>query len=67
MSSRAPKIEFYQDRKDLWRWRAIAANGRILADSAEGYVRLADCERGAGITAQAILARNLVPTSHAIH
>lgn len=64
---RQPKLEFYQDRKNQWRWRAIALNGRIVADSAEGYHRLADCERGAGITAQAILAHRQLPASDAIH
>lgn len=60
---RQPRIEFYEDTKGFWRWRAIAANGRVVADSAEGYVRLVDCERGAGITAQAILTRNSVPST----
>lgn len=29
--------------KGEWRWRLKAANGRILADSGEGYVNLSDC------------------------
>lgn len=28
-----------------WRWRFIAKNGRILADSGEGYKRRGACER----------------------
>ena len=28
---------YYQDNKGEWRWRLKAANGRILADSGEGY------------------------------
>ena len=32
-----PKVQVYQDRKSEWRWRLIAKNGRILADSGEGY------------------------------
>lgn len=31
--------EIYQDRKQEWRWRLKARNGRILADSGEGYTR----------------------------
>jgi uncharacterized protein YegP (UPF0339 family) len=27
-----------------WRWRLKAANGEIVADSAEGYVSKYDCE-----------------------
>ena len=27
----------YQDKTGAWRWRFVAANGRIMADSGEGY------------------------------
>jgi hypothetical protein len=37
-------IEIYKDRKGEWRWRAKAKNGRIVADSAEGYTRKHGCE-----------------------
>ncbi len=33
------KIEIYKDRKAEWRWRARARNGKIVADSGEGYKR----------------------------
>lgn len=29
----------YRDRKGEFRWRLLAANGRVIADSAEGYKR----------------------------
>jgi len=32
------KFHVYQDLKGEWRWRLVADNGRIMADSAEGYV-----------------------------
>ena len=32
---------------DGWRWRYTASNGRILADSGQGYSRRADAVRGA--------------------
>lgn len=36
-------IEIYrEDQSGDWRWRARAKNGRILADSAEGYRNRAD-------------------------
>lgn len=41
------KIELYRDGALQWRWRFIAANGRILADSAEGYKERADAVKGA--------------------
>ena len=33
----ADEIEVYQDRAKEWRWRLIAPNGEIIADSNEGY------------------------------
>ena len=30
-------FHFYQDKAGEWRWRFVAANGRIMADSGEGY------------------------------
>lgn len=29
-----------------WRWRLVASNGRILADSGQGYRRRIDCLNG---------------------
>lgn len=31
------RIVMYQDKAGEWRWRMLAPNGRILADSGEGY------------------------------
>jgi len=31
--------------RDGWRWRAVRANGRIVADSGEAYTRKADARR----------------------
>lgn len=33
----------YKDTANQWRWRLIATNGRIIANSGEGYVNKADC------------------------
>ena len=33
----------YLDNQGRWRWRLRAANGRIIADSAEGYMNKQDC------------------------
>jgi uncharacterized protein YegP (UPF0339 family) len=35
----------YQDRAGLWRWRLLAANNRIIADSGEGYASKANALR----------------------
>ena len=34
---RQAHFETYRDAAGDWRWRLRAANGRIVADSAEGY------------------------------
>jgi len=34
---------YYQDQKGEWRWRLVASNGRIIADSGEGYKYESDC------------------------
>src|SRR5438093_563612 len=39
------RVEIYQQAVDLggtWRWRLVARNGRILADSGEAYVKRAE-------------------------
>lgn len=41
-----PTFELYQDRADEWRWRLVASNGNIVADSAEGYASKQGAERG---------------------
>lgn len=37
MSAAAARFEVYRDQGGNWRWRLRARNGRIVADSAEGY------------------------------
>lgn len=39
------KCHFYRDAAGEWRWRLKARNGRIVADSAEGYTRKDGAER----------------------
>ena len=33
----------YRDAAGFWRWRLVAANNRIIADSGEGYHNKGDC------------------------
>ncbi len=40
------RFELYRDAAGEWRWRLRAANGGVVADSAEGYARREDCEHG---------------------
>lgn len=37
--------DVYQDAAGEWRWRLMAANAKIIADSGEGYSRRRDCIR----------------------
>lgn len=39
-------FKLYKDAASQWRWRLIAANGRIIADSGEGYVNKSDAVAG---------------------
>ena len=34
--------------RDGWRWRLVAKNGRIVAESGEAYEALSNAERAAG-------------------
>ncbi|RBI60054.1 DUF1508 domain-containing protein [halophilic archaeon] len=45
MTSRAT-FEVFQDTADEWRWRLVAANGNIIADSGEGYRSKQGVKRG---------------------
>lgn len=45
MASDKCRVQFYQDDSGEHRWRFLAMNGRILADSGESYKRKDACER----------------------
>ena len=47
MTARTAHVEFYIDRHGEHRWRSIAPNGRIVADSSEGYADERDARAGA--------------------
>ena len=40
------KFYIYLDKKNLWRWRLKARNGRTVAESGQGYKRKASCFNG---------------------
>lgn len=41
-------IHVYEDDAGEWRWRRVAPNGRVLADSGEGYTSKYDAILAAG-------------------
>lgn len=44
--SNTTTFEIFQDANDEWRWRLVATNGNIIADSGEGYASKQGVERG---------------------
>jgi uncharacterized protein YegP (UPF0339 family) len=48
-------VEMYQDSGGEWRWRVVADNGKVVADSGEGYINRVDCVHGLHVTARQIL------------
>lgn len=44
-------VEIYRDDLGEWRWRKRAANGKVIADSGEGYRNFDDCHRMASAEA----------------
>lgn len=41
-----PAFELFQDSAGEWRWRLVASNGNIVADSGEGYSSKQGAKRG---------------------
>jgi len=39
------KFEIYRDKAGEYRWRLLASNGQLTADSGEGYTRREDAHR----------------------
>jgi uncharacterized protein YegP (UPF0339 family) len=37
--------DVYEDQAGQWRWRAVARNGKVLADGAEGYASERNAKR----------------------
>ena len=54
--SKQPKFHIYQDHAGEWRWRLKSANGRIIADSAEGYTSKAGARRALDTVINTVLA-----------
>ena len=39
-------LKIYKDKRGAWRWRAVARNGRVVADGSEAYSSKAKCLKG---------------------
>lgn len=53
------RIEFYQDKRNEWRWRIRHLNSNILAVSSEGYKNRIDCVTAAQ-TVATILSKGTI-------
>lgn len=58
MSSK-PVFEVYRDNADEWRWRLVASNGNIIADSGEGYKSKQGVRRGIESVKRAVPQANV--------
>lgn len=54
MTERHAHFEIYRDAGGEWRWRLRAVNGRIVADSAEGYASRRNARRAVMSTFDAV-------------
>jgi hypothetical protein len=54
------QFEIYRDSAGEFRWRLVAGNGKIVADSAEGYTRHTDVQRAAETVQVAIITARIV-------
>jgi uncharacterized protein YegP (UPF0339 family) len=65
---KTPILRVYEDSASQWRWKLQATNGRTIADSSEGYTRMADAVRAAEQLYTALpAARLVVPNTKAVH
>lgn len=53
------RIVVYVDKRDEWRWKAVSTNGRIVADSGEGYTRRHSLNKGLSV-AMGILSDKVI-------
>lgn len=51
---RKARFQVYMDTAGQWRWRLLAANGRVIADSAEAYTRKSDACRAVGVLMETV-------------
>lgn len=58
---RIASFRVYFDAGGQWRWRLVSANGRIIADSAEGYETQRNAERAARTVIDTVRLRLWAP------
>jgi len=51
MAGNPEQFVVYKDNAGEFRWRLFAQNGKVIADSGEGYKNRGDCVHGARLVA----------------
>jgi uncharacterized protein YegP (UPF0339 family) len=54
------QFKIYKDKEGSFRWKLLAANNRIVADSGEGYTRREDVYRAVGSLQTSVLTARIV-------
>lgn len=60
------KVVVYKDAAGQWRWRLKAKNGRIVADSGEGYKTRRGAVRACSLLADSAAGSTLFDAFHAV-
>lgn len=50
----------YKDQTGAWRWRLLAENHQIVADSGESYARKDDCRHGIRLVKSTLAATPVI-------
>ena len=60
------KIKIYRDSKGEFRWRLLATNGKIMADSGESYTDRQHCKEAVERFRNAAFSASIVDSSEAL-
>lgn len=61
------KIMIYRDYSEEYRWRLVGRNGRIIADSSEGYVTKHNCRQAVARFRDAAAQAVIVESAEALN
>lgn len=60
------KFELYQDKAGQWRWRLVAKNGKITADSGESFHSQGNARRAAKAVRDSIAKADIIITKEIV-
>lgn len=59
------RFKIYEDKAGKWRWQLRSINGRIVADSGQGYAKRSECHRAVKRLIEEIKQREIVEVKNA--